>query len=286
MKQPNVYVTPTSDMAIKPRHQHVDTEGKCYLPGLSQWHGKHSALVNVIGELQGVFAVNPPVFAKPKGQKAVQPPTNPFGPSKGPSKLVNNSNYDDTRKDPFAESVKSAVTDKVKQHCNEVAQETVMFMNAQTALGKYSWFVFLKNGFELKMGLVEKGADEISDCIARMREHRRQLAVAIEATKVATKEIDDWIHMQSLKSPNETDAIDVDAIMVPTSVTGAQLLEAVATNKAIEDTIYALNKAMYSDDVQLDCQSFTKEMRKLAGAQFMQLALIRRIHQERTKLKE
>jgi hypothetical protein len=80
-QQPNVYVTPTPDMAIKPRHKHVDIEGKCYLPALSSWHAATSNIVSVIGELQGVFAVNPPVFAKPQGQAAVQPPSNPYAAS-------------------------------------------------------------------------------------------------------------------------------------------------------------------------------------------------------------
>jgi hypothetical protein len=60
-------------------------------------------------------------------------------------------------------------------------------------------------------------------------------------------------------------------------------LEAVATNKALEDVIYALNKAMYDSEEKLDCQTFTKEMRKLSATQFMQLAMIRKIHMTRRK---
>jgi ESCRT-I complex subunit TSG101 len=56
-QEPNIYVTPTFDMAIKPRHQHVDADGKCYLAALSQWHPQQSSLPAVVGELQGWLIV-------------------------------------------------------------------------------------------------------------------------------------------------------------------------------------------------------------------------------------
>jgi hypothetical protein len=39
-----------------------------------------------------------------------------------------------------------------------------------------------------------------------------------------------------------------------------------------------LNKALVSDDVKMDCETFAKEHRKLCSAQFMHLAMIRKIH--------
>ena len=42
---------------------------------------------------------------------------------------------------------------------------------------------------------------------------------------------------------------------------------------------YVLNKALQSEDVKMDCETFCKEHRKLCSAQFMHLALIRKIHQ-------
>lgn len=38
LQGPNLFVSPTADMAIKQQHQHVDSEGRCYLPSLSQWN--------------------------------------------------------------------------------------------------------------------------------------------------------------------------------------------------------------------------------------------------------
>lgn len=106
LQGPNLFVSPTPDMAIKQQHQHVDVEGRCYLPSLSQWNpnnvqgtrvapcGRSGLVVRVVAafmtdvrspgllaaltELQGVFAVNPPVYTKPKGAPTFAGPANPY----------------------------------------------------------------------------------------------------------------------------------------------------------------------------------------------------------------
>lgn len=37
---PRVYVTPTQDMAIKPRHPHVHADGLAHVPYLSNWDAR------------------------------------------------------------------------------------------------------------------------------------------------------------------------------------------------------------------------------------------------------
>ena len=60
---PRVFVTPTSDMMIKPNHKSVDTNGRVYLPALTQWNPYSSNLVSIIGILSSVFSSEPPVHA-------------------------------------------------------------------------------------------------------------------------------------------------------------------------------------------------------------------------------
>ena len=269
--QPNVYVTPTPDMGIKPRHQHVDAEGKCYLPALSQWHGSHSNLPAIVGELQGVFAVSPPVFAKPKDQPSVRPPSDPYNMNGGygsaaissppslpspqsPSSVSSSSSSSSYSSDS---RVRTQMTERIQGECRRVADEL--------------------SGFTTTQSVLEEGAQEINVALAKMQEHRRQLNSAIEWTEKASRDIDTWLVDHEGKAQTE-DSVPVDDIVVPTSAVGGQLLEAVATNKALEDAMYLLNKAMHSDDIPIDCETFTKEMRRLASAQYMELALIRKIH--------
>ncbi len=284
--------------SLQPRHQHVDAEGKCYLPALSQWHPQQSNVAAVVGELQGVFAVNPPVFAKPKDMASVKPPSNPYGVGNSASNspahsnsnpALNYGNAYDYRGSPVVASPPSAAydhrspsgggagvasppssaasqrhealrkqaTDLVQKECRKVAEEVSGFMNTQV--------------------LLENGMSEIDEALQKMLEHKRQLQLAIDWTKKANADLDDWLATHGRDSAPQP--VNVDEIVIPTSPAAAQLLAAVAGNKAIEDALYVLNKALLSDDVKMDCETFAKEHRKLCSAQFMHLALIRKIHQ-------
>jgi ESCRT-I complex subunit TSG101 len=271
---PNIYVSPTSDMAIKPRHQHVDAEGKCYLPALSAWNAQHGNLAAVVGELQGVFAVNPPVFAKPKDQPSVKPPSNPYGVGSPPevrSPVASNptpaaydyrghpppSNSGSNNNNAKLETLRRQSTELVQRECRKIAEEAAQFMTTQV--------------------LLENGMGEIDEALVKMQEHKRQLQLAIEWTLKANADLDNW---HAARADGATAApVNVDEIVVPTSPVAAQLLNAVASNKAIEDALYVLNRALQSEDVKMDCDTFAKEHRKLCSAQFMHLALVRKIHQ-------
>ncbi|CAD7924983.1 unnamed protein product [Amoebophrya sp. A25] len=67
---PRCFVTPTNDMKIKDRHQHVDRTGMVYLPYLHSWNAYGSTITDLVGHMQQVFSEVPPVVAtaKPQGQ--------------------------------------------------------------------------------------------------------------------------------------------------------------------------------------------------------------------------
>lgn len=53
-------------MEIKPKHLHVDSTGKCYLPFLHQWRMDSSNLVSLVYHLSSTFSLDPPVYSTPK----------------------------------------------------------------------------------------------------------------------------------------------------------------------------------------------------------------------------
>ncbi|KAM7536314.1 hypothetical protein Aperf_G00000080667 [Anoplocephala perfoliata] len=61
---PIAYVRPTSNMQIQPS-QYVDTNGKIFLPYLSDWESSRSSTKQMLATLQVVFGVRVPVFSKP-----------------------------------------------------------------------------------------------------------------------------------------------------------------------------------------------------------------------------
>ena len=67
IRPPVIFVRPTSGMMIKPNHQHVGSDGKVYMPYLSEWRAPTHNLVEMAVCLSSLFGANPPVYAKPAG---------------------------------------------------------------------------------------------------------------------------------------------------------------------------------------------------------------------------
>mmetsp|Transcript_35176 Transcript_35176/g.91268 ORF Transcript_35176/g.91268 Transcript_35176/m.91268 type:complete len:199 (+) Transcript_35176:319-915(+) len=70
---PVVLVQPTPNMAIKPRHPHVGSDGTVYHPYITNWRPPASRLTDLTKQLSTVFGKDPPVFARPSGAAGPQP---------------------------------------------------------------------------------------------------------------------------------------------------------------------------------------------------------------------
>ena len=64
---PLCYVRPTPDMQIKVS-QHVDGNGKIYLPYLHEWDAANSDILGLVQMCIITFGEQPPVFARPQNQ--------------------------------------------------------------------------------------------------------------------------------------------------------------------------------------------------------------------------
>jgi len=64
---------------------------------------------------------------------------------------------------------------------------------------------------------------------------------------------------------------DVDALVYPKDTWSAQLLDAVAEDAAITDTLFVLDRAIVAE--RIDLRTFLKQVRKLATQQFEARAL-------------
>ena len=76
--QPICYVTPTSNMIIKPGHSCVDGSGLVRSPYGDRWSYPRSNLTELAGLLSEAFGSEPPLFAKPAGY--VPPPPRTSSP--------------------------------------------------------------------------------------------------------------------------------------------------------------------------------------------------------------
>lgn len=142
----------------------------------------------ILGELQGVFAVSPPVYAKPKDQPAVKPPTNPYNIQQSPSNPPPNA-YATPTSNTYAtptssgvvksseESQKIELKKRAKQlitkECSTIGDEIIAFMSMQENL--------------------EESKTEIDNNIAQMNDHKRQVKMAMDWTKKASEDLDEQI---------------------------------------------------------------------------------------------
>lgn len=81
-------------------------------------------------------------------------------------------------------------------------------------------------------------------------------------------------NVQNLKSKGDP---EVDELVCSTAIVYNQLVDLVAEDKAIEDTIYHLHRALNSGRIDLD--RFIRTVRILAQEQFMKRSLVEKINE-------
>lgn len=78
MRPPVCYVRLADpSMYLKPNHKHVGSDGKIYLPYLSEWNTNTHHLVELVVAMSSVFSAEPPVFSRPTPPTSTPPPPLP-----------------------------------------------------------------------------------------------------------------------------------------------------------------------------------------------------------------
>ncbi|SNX83878.1 related to Tumor susceptibility gene 101 protein [Melanopsichium pennsylvanicum] len=80
---------------------------------------------------------------------------------------------------------------------------------------------------------------------------------------------------ESVRTLQEREDPDPDSMVLATSIVGNQLVDLVAEDNAIEDTLYQLGRALNAE--RIDLERFLKQTRMLAREQFMTRALAMKI---------
>ena len=112
--------------------------------------------------------------------------------------------------------------------------------------------------------------NEINDLIQR----KQELNQHIETIDSKTEEIKNWLtESESAKEEKP----DVDDICQPVTKLDAQMLDLSAESAALTDTMYFLDRGMYTG--QIDCTTHLKMIRKLAKRQFLIKAHLIKINQ-------
>ena len=302
---------------LKENHPHVGSDGMVYLPYTHEWDPRTHSLIEMVVAMSSVFSADPPVFTRaPPANPPPQPPPPAYSSYVSTSKTndVGGSqriNNDRTTSHSTADSERhmreqlAAIMAKEAEEANQAAdiarradqeekareekvtaqkewekrklEQTRLEVNKKvssylhdfTEETKSTLYADWRDQEHLKQNR-EYLDNEINDLIQR----KQELNQHIETIDSKTEEIKNWLtESESAKEEKP----DVDDICQPVTKLDAQMLDLSAESAALTDTMYFLDRGMYTG--QIDCTTHLKMIRKLAKRQFLIKAHLIKINQ-------
>lgn len=114
---PLVFVTPTRDMIIKPRHANVDASGMVNSPYIQHWVFPRSNLVELVQSLSLLFGQDPPLYSRPASSgRPLPPPTTHPPPFINPIHTGGSMQMNPSSPGPSSQSPRLTLTYPPYQH--------------------------------------------------------------------------------------------------------------------------------------------------------------------------
>lgn len=261
---PMVMVTPVAGMRIKEQHKHVDTHGTTYLPYLNQWNGNTSNLYELINILSAVFSENPPVYKAPDAAAATPPPAYQAGSS---NNNINN-NHNNHPPTPSVNNQQSATEQQRKQLIRDVTHNLKTCLQAcnSTAANEVDELLQLKHA-------IEQGKEKIQSKLAITQAHIEQCKQQQAKDTQEKEQITAWL----TANENSEEVNGSEAVFMK-DTWSQQLLECIAHDQAVDDTLAMLDRELADDHIEL--VDFLKQVRNLARTQFESRALSHKIFEK------
>ncbi|XP_031503503.1 protein ELC-like [Nymphaea colorata] len=281
---PCVFVNPTRDMLIRPCHAHVDPSGLVSVPYMQSWTFPSSNLVDLARNMSLLFGRDPPLYTKQPAPVAhriqnqyqgsassttvrrpsspspssaasdhpppsvrpsnVAPPTPPYGRTVPPSPQRPNTD------DP-SEVLKKKLLEML--HSDTVAlrksreEETDSLVRAQPEL--------------------KRRGRQIDEGLRQMIDEKEGLEQLLQMVLMNTDVLETWLRENGEKNKL---VIDVDDVFEPCDPLSRQMVDCTASDLAIEDTFYSLDKAMQQGVIPFDV--YMRNIRALSREQFFHRA--------------
>ncbi|XP_010498992.1 PREDICTED: protein ELC-like [Camelina sativa] len=277
---PCVYVNPTADMIIKRPHAHVTPSGLVSHPYLQNWIHPSSNLVDLVSDLSAAFARDPPLYSRRRPQPPPpSPPTgydasltrptsadqslprpflpSPYGGGGGGGRVQVQHVHHQQQSDDAAEVFKRNAINKMVEmvHSDLVSMRRAGEAEAEALLS-------LQSGLKRRDEEVNRGLKEMVD-------EKETLEQQLQVISMNTDILDSWVRENQGKTKNVVD-IDVDTAFEVGDTLSKQMLDCTASDLAIEDTIYSLDKS-FQDGV-LPFDQYLRNVRLLSREQFFHRA--------------
>jgi ESCRT-I complex subunit TSG101 len=273
---PLVFLSPTRDMVIKPNHPLVNCSGLiANAPYLRSWVFPSSNLVDLVRSLSHLFGLDPPLFTR---NAAAAPPPPRVLPTPIPPSSYNRPGGSSFPASPQLASRPPPTEDPAEVFKRNVITKLVDMAYADAAAVRTAREAEVDTLFAVQAELRHRG-DLVADGVRRMGEEKEALERCLQDVMMATDVIESWIMENSQRGG--TQASD-DAIQ-PADVLSRQMIDCTVADLALEDTIYALDKAIQEGLVPFD--SYLRSVRALARDQFFHRALSAKVHSAQQQAK-
>ncbi|XP_052143729.1 protein ELC-like [Oryza glaberrima] len=274
---PLVFLSPTRDMVIKPHHPLVDRSGLvANAPYLRSWVFPSSNLVDLVRSLSHLFGLDPPLFTRSPNP----PPPSPSPPIPAtPLPRVHPSSSSSPSPSPyrFPASPQLAARPPPTEDPAEVYKRNAIAKLVDMAYADAATLRPVREAevdtlFAMQATLRSRG-EVVSDGVRKMGEEKEALERRLQDVMMATDLMEAWVMENAKGAAGDTEA---DEAIETADVLSKQMLECTAADLALEDTIYALDKAIQEGSVPFD--GYLRSVRALAREQFFQRVLSTKVN--------
>ncbi|KAL6633232.1 hypothetical protein ACP70R_025903 [Stipagrostis hirtigluma subsp. patula] len=278
---PLVFLSPTRDMVIKPHHPLVDRSGLvANAPYLRSWVFPSSNLVDLVRSLSHLFGLDPPLFTR---NPSIPPnPTPPPAHASTPPPRVLPSPSSSSYRFPASPQLAARpppTEDPAEVYKRNAIAKLVDMAYADAAALRTAREAEVDALFAVQAELRHRG-DLVADGVRKMGEEKEALERRLQDVMTATDAMEAWVSNNSRRGNNTQ---STEEAIEPADVLSRQMIDCTAADLALEDTIYALDKAIQEGSVQFD--GYLRSVRALSREQFFHRALSAKVHSAQQQAK-
>ncbi|KVH89332.1 protein ELC-like [Cynara cardunculus var. scolymus] len=280
---PLVFVNPTRDMIIKRQHAFVNPSGLVSIPYLQNWVYPSSNLVDLARNLSHYFGLDPPLYSQrrpnptpnpsfnpsvssmvsPSGsvssgsiRPAIPPrsyPPSPYGATAGSGRIPSGS----ATEDPGEVYKRNAITKLVENVHTDVEE---LRKKRQTEM----------EGMFVAQAVLRQREEELLQGMREMQYEKEALEQQLQMVLMNTDVLEGWVRENDGKLGGNAANVNADDAFEPSDSLSKQMLDCTSSDLAIEDVIYALDKAVQEGSIPFDL--YLRNVRLLSREQFFQRA--------------
>ncbi|KAM7279712.1 hypothetical protein ACFE04_006846 [Oxalis oulophora] len=283
---PCVYLNPTRDMIIKRPHNHVTPSGLVTVDYLLNWVYPSSNLIDLVRSLGSAFANDPPLYSQrrtnpnantntnpnpsqvtahqhhvyPRPQQGGIPSPRPFPPSPyGGAARIQQQQQQQSHTDDASEVYKRNAVNKILETVH--GDLTSMRKSREAEM----------EGMFNAQAVLRRREEEINGGLKELQDEKEGLEQQLQIVMMNTDVIDGWVRSNEGKVKNFNGGdLDIDAAYDCVDSLSKQMLDSSAADLAIEDVVYALDKAVQEGAVPFDL--YLRNVRLLSREQFFHRA--------------